>query len=235
MSVAPSVLPGKALEISLSTLMRSKWFGFQASSSVHKAQTESGIKVASNTVNRTKAEKNALYIVVQMNGMTVPHVLIDGGSGLSICPDLTAKTLGFREDRYRSNDIKIYGYDDRGMNNKGTLDMNVGPKKAREMWFLCQFYDAAEAEKMGLVNAVVPLEKLEQETVRWCPEILRNSPTALRVCKASLNAVDDGHAGLRELAGDTTLILYGTDEANEGRSAYMQRRRPNFSRFPSLP
>ncbi|XP_031500787.1 1,4-dihydroxy-2-naphthoyl-CoA synthase, peroxisomal isoform X3 [Nymphaea colorata] len=111
----------------------------------------------------------------------------------------------------------------------------VGPKKAREMWFLCRFYDAAEAEKMGLVNAVVPLEKLEQETVRWCREILRNSPTALRVCKASLNAVDDGHAGLQELAGDTTLIFYGTDEANEGRSAYMQRRRPDFSRFPRLP
>ncbi|CAN6453105.1 unnamed protein product [Victoria cruziana] len=111
----------------------------------------------------------------------------------------------------------------------------VGPKKAREMWFLCRFYDAAEAEKMGLVNAVVPLEKLEQETVHWCREILRNSPTAIRVCKASLNAVDDGHAGLQELAGDTTLIFYGTDEANEGRSAYMQRRRPDFSRFPRLP
>ncbi|KAF3785401.1 1-4-dihydroxy-2-naphthoyl-CoA synthase [Nymphaea thermarum] len=111
----------------------------------------------------------------------------------------------------------------------------VGPKKAREMWFLCRFYDAAKAEKMGLVNAVVPLEKLEQETVRWCREILRNSPTALRVCKDSLNAVDNGHAGLQELAGDATLIFYGTDEANEGRSACMQRRRPDFSRFSRPP
>ncbi|XP_039068928.1 1,4-dihydroxy-2-naphthoyl-CoA synthase, peroxisomal [Hibiscus syriacus] len=111
----------------------------------------------------------------------------------------------------------------------------VGPKKAREMWFLARFYTASEAEKMGLVNAVVPLEKLEQETIKWCREILRNSPTAIRVLKSSLNAVDDGHAGLQELGGNATLIFYGTEEGNEGKTAYVQHRRPDFSKFPRRP
>ncbi|XP_010276260.1 PREDICTED: 1,4-dihydroxy-2-naphthoyl-CoA synthase, peroxisomal [Nelumbo nucifera] len=111
----------------------------------------------------------------------------------------------------------------------------IGPKKAREMWYLARFYTAYEAEKMGLVNVVVPKEKLEQETLKWCREILRNSPTAIRVLKASLNAVDDGHAGLQELGGNATLIFYGTEEASEGRTAYMQRRRPDFSKFPRKP
>lgn len=111
----------------------------------------------------------------------------------------------------------------------------VGPKKAREMWFLSRFYTASEAEKMGLVNAVVPLEKLEHETVKWCREILRNSPTAIRVLKSALNAVDDGHAGLQELGGNATLIFYGTEEGNEGKTAYMDHRRPDFTKFPRLP
>nr|KJB31006.1 hypothetical protein B456_005G181500 [Gossypium raimondii] len=111
----------------------------------------------------------------------------------------------------------------------------VGPKKAREMWFLARFYTASEAEKMGLVNAVVPLEKLEQETIKWCREILRNSPTAIRVLKAALNAVDDGHAGLQEVGGNATLIFYGTEEGNEGKTAYVERRRPNFSKFSRRP
>ncbi|KAB1207893.1 1,4-Dihydroxy-2-naphthoyl-CoA synthase, peroxisomal [Morella rubra] len=111
----------------------------------------------------------------------------------------------------------------------------IGPKKAREMWFLARFYTAYEAEKMGLVNTVVPLENLEQETIKWCREILRNSPTAIRVLKSALNAVDDGHAGLQQLAGDATLIFYGTEEAKEGKTAYMQHKRPNFSKFPRRP
>ncbi|PON44836.1 1,4-Dihydroxy-2-naphthoyl-CoA synthase [Parasponia andersonii] len=111
----------------------------------------------------------------------------------------------------------------------------VGPKKAREMWFMARFYTAAEAEKMGLVNTVVPLENLEQETIKWCREISRNSPTAIRVLKSALNAVDDGHAGLQELAGDATLIFYGTEEGNEGKTAYVERRRPDFSKFPRRP
>ncbi|KAL8218916.1 hypothetical protein R6Q57_022289 [Mikania cordata] len=111
----------------------------------------------------------------------------------------------------------------------------VGPKKAREMWFLARFYTAQEAEKMGLINTVVPLEKLEQETVKWCREIIRNSPTAIRVLKSAINAVDDGHAGHQELGGNATLIFYGTEEGNEGKTAYMERRPPNFSKFPRRP
>ncbi|KAM7269406.1 hypothetical protein ACFE04_024903 [Oxalis oulophora] len=111
----------------------------------------------------------------------------------------------------------------------------VGPKKAREMWFLARFYTATEADKMGLVNTVVPLEKLEEETIRWSREIVRNSPTAIRVLKSSLNAVDDGHAGLQELGGNATLVFYGTEEGIEGKMAYMERRRPDFSKFPRRP
>ncbi|KAF7809303.1 1,4-dihydroxy-2-naphthoyl-CoA synthase, peroxisomal [Senna tora] len=111
----------------------------------------------------------------------------------------------------------------------------IGPKKAREMWFLTRFYNADEAEKMGLVNTVVPLEKLEKERVKWCREILRNSPTAIRVLKSALNAEDDGHAGLQELGGNATLIFYGTEEANEGKTAFMQRRAPEFSKFHRKP
>ncbi|KAI8528257.1 hypothetical protein RHMOL_Rhmol12G0136400 [Rhododendron molle] len=111
----------------------------------------------------------------------------------------------------------------------------VGPKKAREMWFLARFYTASEAETMGLVNTVVPVEKLEQETIKWCREILRNSPTAIRVLKSALNAVDDGHTGLQELGGNATLLFYGTEEGNEGKTAYMEHRRPDFSKFPRRP
>ncbi|PKA66578.1 1,4-Dihydroxy-2-naphthoyl-CoA synthase, peroxisomal [Apostasia shenzhenica] len=111
----------------------------------------------------------------------------------------------------------------------------IGPKKAKEMWFLSRFYSAFEAEKMGLVNIVVPLENLELETLRWCREILRNSPTAIRVLKSALNAVDDGHAGLQEMGGNATLLFYGTEEAKEGKTAYMEQRRPDFSKFPRKP
>jgi len=111
----------------------------------------------------------------------------------------------------------------------------VGPKRAREMWFLSRFYTADEADKMGLVNTVVPLAELERETVKWCRQILRNSPMAIRVLKSALNAADDGHAGLQELGGNATLIFYGTEEAKEGKNAYMERRRPDFSKFPRKP
>ncbi|CAI6012249.1 unnamed protein product [Closterium sp. NIES-65] len=111
----------------------------------------------------------------------------------------------------------------------------VGPKKAREIWFLARHYTATQALDMGLINTVVPLAKLEQETVKWCREILRNSPTALRVLKSAINAVDDGTAGLQELAGNATLIFYNTPEAVEGRESYLSGRAPDFSKFPRLP
>ncbi len=111
----------------------------------------------------------------------------------------------------------------------------VGQKKAREIWFLCREYDAQAALQMGLVNAVVPLAQLEEETVRWCREILANSPLAIRLLKAALNADCDGQAGLQALAGDATLLYYMSDEAKEGRNAFLEKRKPDFSQFPRFP
>ncbi len=115
------------------------------------------------------------------------------------------------------------------------LARSVGQKKAREIWFLCRQYDAQQALDMGLVNAVVPLERLEEETVAWCREMLALSPLALRLLKASMNAADDGLAGIQQLAGDATLLFYMSEEAQEGRDAYVERRPPDFSRFPRRP
>ncbi len=111
----------------------------------------------------------------------------------------------------------------------------VGQKKAREIWFLCRQYNAAEALEMGLVNTVVPLKDLEKETVRWCREILKNSPIALRCMKAALNADCDGQTGLQELAGDATMLFYMTAEGQEGRNAFNEKRQPDFSKFVRNP
>ena len=111
----------------------------------------------------------------------------------------------------------------------------VGHKKAREIWFLCRQYSAQQALDMGLVNAVVPLERLEEETVHWAREILEKSPTAIRFLKAAFMADTDGLAGLQQLAGDATLLYYLTDEAKEGRNAFVEKRKPDFSRFPRFP
>ena len=111
----------------------------------------------------------------------------------------------------------------------------VGQKKAREIWFLCRQYNAQQALEMGLVNTVVPLAKLEEETVQWCREILANSPTAIRCLKAALNADCDGQAGLQELAGNATMLFYMSQEAQEGRDAFKEKRKPDFSKFPRQP
>jgi naphthoate synthase len=111
----------------------------------------------------------------------------------------------------------------------------VGHKKAREIWYLCRQYDAQQALDMGLVNTVVPLARLEEETVQWCREILEKSPTALRFLKASFNADTDGLAGIQQLAGDATLLYYLTDEAKEGRNAFVEKRKPDFSKYPRFP
>jgi naphthoate synthase len=111
----------------------------------------------------------------------------------------------------------------------------IGHKKAREVWYLCRKYDAAQALAMGLVNAVVPLERLEAETVEWCREILANSPLAIRCLKAAFNADTDGLAGIQELAGNTTLLFYMSEEGQEGRNAFLEKRPPDFTRFPRLP
>jgi naphthoate synthase len=111
----------------------------------------------------------------------------------------------------------------------------IGTKRAKEMWFLCRRYDARQALEMGLVNTVVPLERLEEETVQWCREMLALSPFALRLVKASFHAREDGYAGLQQLAHDTNLLFYASEEAQEGRDAYVERRAPDFARFPRRP
>lgn len=111
----------------------------------------------------------------------------------------------------------------------------VGQKKAREIWFLCRQYDAQQALEMGLVNTVVPLDKLEEETVGWCREILANSPMAIRCLKAALNADCDGQAGLQELAGNATMLFYMSEEGQEGRNAFNEKRKPDFSKYPRQP
>jgi naphthoate synthase len=111
----------------------------------------------------------------------------------------------------------------------------VGHKKAREIWYLCRQYNAQQALEMGLVNTVVPLDKLEEETVAWCREMLAMSPTALRFLKASFNADTDGLAGIQQLAGDATLLYYLTEEAKEGKTAFLEKRQPDFSKFPRFP
>lgn len=117
----------------------------------------------------------------------------------------------------------------------GYLARMVGQKKAREIWFLCRQYSAQEALDMGLVNTVVPLEKLEEETVQWCREILANSPMAIRCLKAALNADCDGQAGIQELAGNATMLFYMSEEGQEGRNAFLEKRKPDFSKFPKRP
>jgi len=111
----------------------------------------------------------------------------------------------------------------------------VGQKKAREIWFLCRFYNATEALEMGLVNKVVPYAKLEAETLQWCREILINSPMAIRCLKSALNADCDGQAGLQELAGNATMLFYMSEEGQEGRNAFIEKRKPDFSKFPRRP
>jgi len=111
----------------------------------------------------------------------------------------------------------------------------IGQKRAREMWYLCRFIDAKTALNWGLVNAVVSIENLEPETIRWCNEILEKSPLSIRLLKAALNADCDGQVGLQQLAGDATLLFYMTEEAQEGRDAFKEKRKPNFKKFKRLP
>ena len=111
----------------------------------------------------------------------------------------------------------------------------VGQKKAREIWFLCRRYNAQQALDMGLVNTVVPLNKLEEETIKWCREILANSPMAIRCLKSALNADCDGQAGLQEMAGNATMLFYMSEEGQEGRNAFNEKRKPDFSKFPRRP
>jgi naphthoate synthase len=152
---------------------------------------------------------------------------IGGGHVLHLVCDLT---IAADNARFGQVGPRVGSFD--GGFGAGLLANLVGPKKAKEIWFLCRQYSADEALEMGLVNTVVPLERLEQETVGWCREMLALSPFALRLLKASFNAAEDGLSGVQQLAHDANLLFYGSEEAQEGRDAYREKRTPDFSRFP---
>jgi naphthoate synthase len=152
---------------------------------------------------------------------------IGGGHVLHLVCDLT---IAADNARFGQVGPKVGSFD--GGFGAGLLANLVGPKKAKEIWFLCRQYSAEEALEMGMVNTVVPLERLEEETVQWCREMLALSPFALRLLKASFNAAEDGLAGIQQLAHDANLLFYGSEEAQEGRDAYREKRTPDFSRFP---
>jgi len=155
---------------------------------------------------------------------------IGGGHVLHVVCDLT---IAADNARFGQTGPRVGSFD--GGFGASLLAAQVGQKKAKEIWFLCRQYDADEALAMGLVNAVVPLEQLEQETVRWCNEMLELSPFALRLLKASFNATEDGLAGVQQLAHDANLLFYASEEAQEGRDAYREKRRPDFGKFPKRP
>jgi len=155
---------------------------------------------------------------------------VGGGHVLHLVCDLT---IAADNARFGQTGPKVGSFD--GGFGASVLARLVGPKKAKEIWFLCRQYDAQTALAWGLVNAVVPLERLEEETVAWCREMLALSPLALRMLKASMNAADDGLAGIQQLAGDATLLFYMSEEAQEGRDAYKEKRPPDFARFPRRP
>jgi naphthoate synthase len=155
---------------------------------------------------------------------------IGGGNVLHLVCDLT---IAADNARFGQTGPKVGSFD-AGL-GAGLMARAVGMKKAKEIWFLCRQYDAAQALEMGLVNVVVPLDRLEQETVNWCREILLHSPTALRVLKAGFNADTDGLAGIQELAGNATALFYMTEEGQEGRNAFNEKRAPDFGRFTRRP
>lgn len=155
---------------------------------------------------------------------------IGGGHVLHVMCDLT---IAADNAKFGQTGPKVGSFD--GGFGASYLARIVGQKKAREIWFLCRVYDAQEALRLGLVNTVVPLERLEAETVQWCREMLTKSPLALRCLKAALNADCDGQAGLQELAGNATLLYYMTPEGQEGRNAWLEKRPADFGRFPRHP
>ncbi len=179
---------------------------------------------------------NVLDLQIQIRRLPKPVVAmvagyaIGGGHVLHLVCDLT---IAADNARFGQTGPRVGSFDaGYGM---GMLARTVGRKKAAEIWFLCEQYDAKAALRMGLVNTVVPLERLEEETVAWCRKMLRHSPLALRLLKAGLNADTDGLAGIQQLAGDATLLYYMSQEAQEGRDAYREKRRPDFAKFPRRP
>ena len=179
---------------------------------------------------------NVLDLQIQIRRTPKPVVAmvagwaIGGGHVLHVVCDLT---IAADNAKFGQTGPMVGSFD--GGYGSSILAASIGQKKAREIWFMTRQYDANEALSMGLVNTVVPVAELEAETVSWCREMLRNSPLALRLLKSSLNAADDGAAGLQQLAGDATLLFYLSEEGQEGRDAFKEKRPPNFGKFPKRP
>jgi len=163
-------------------------------------------------------------------GAMVKGFASGGGHVLHVVCDLT---IAADNARFGQTGPKVGSFD--GGFGASYLASIIGQKKAREIWYLCRQYDAQQAMAMGLVNTVVPLAEVEAETVKWCREMLQLSPLALRLLKSSFNAAIDGQAGVQELAGNATLLYYMTEEAQEGKTAFVEKRRPDFSKFPRRP
>ena len=179
---------------------------------------------------------NVLDLQIQIRRTPKPVIAmvagwaIGGGHVLHVVCDIT---VAADNAKFGQTGPMVGSFD--GGYGAGLLARHVGQKKAREIWFMCRQYDAKEALEMGLVNTVVPVSELEAETVSWAREMLRHSPMALRLLKAGLNAADDGLAGVQQLAGDATLLFYLTEEGQEGRDAYKEKRAPDFGKFPKRP
>lgn len=179
---------------------------------------------------------NVLDLQIQIRRTPKPVIAmvagwaIGGGHVLHVVCDIT---VAADNAKFGQTGPMVGSFD--GGYGAGLLAAHIGQKKAREIWFMCRQYDAQEALEMGLVNTVVPVAELEAETVSWAREMLRHSPLALRLLKAGLNAADDGLAGVQQLAGDATLLFYLTEEGQEGRNAFQEKRPPNFGRFPKRP
>jgi len=179
---------------------------------------------------------NVLDLQKQIRSLPKPVIAmvagwaIGGGHVLHVVCDLT---IAADNARFGQTGPKVGSFD--GGFGASYLARIVGQKKAREIWFLCDQYDAQEALDMGLVNKVVPLDKLEETTVEWCRKILQKSPLALRMLKSSFNAELDGQAGIQELAGNATLLYYLSEEAKEGKNAFLEKRQPDFSKYPKFP
>jgi naphthoate synthase len=194
-----------------------------------RVRGESGYKTDENATGRF----HVTDLHVQMRRCPKPIVAmvagwaIGGGHVLHLVCDLT---IAADNARFGQVGPRVGSFD--GGFGASILADLVGPKKAKEIWFLCRQYDARTALDMGLVNTVVPLAELERETLQWCREMMALSPFALRLLKASFHAHEDGYAGIQQLAHDANLLFYGTAEAQEGRDAYKEKRRPEFDRFP---
>ncbi len=201
-----------------------------------KIRGDDGYMGDDSVAERGIGRLNVLDLQVLMRRIPKPIVAmiagyaIGGGHILHLVCDLS---IAADNARFGQTGPKVGSFD--GGYGSSILARTIGLKRAKEVWFLCRQYDAAQALEWGLVNTVVPLEDLEKETVAWCRQILSLSPIALRMIKAGMNAADDGLAGVQQLAGDATMLFYMTEEGQEGRNAFVEHRSPDFSKFPRRP